>query len=224
MIQIVLKYLRESSSWQHADFHFVIASADGGTGSGFLGPMTAYLKELVRVPVYAVLVLPAIDPETEDGLGVENTAKCLHAVINESGADAVFFIDNQRFVEFGQSVEQNYEIINRAWADPWKNPLAAAEDREEGHLTPQIADVRDLTLSKQANIGARCAKIPDQLRDPLLPDLLLCDALLYEDGSEDDYGDSSAKHGHQPTTSRPVEPWTGWSPWWLRPTLRSSFC
>jgi len=179
--QIVLKYLRENNSWQHADFHFVIASADGGTGSGFLGPVIAYLKGLVSVPVYAVLVLPVIDPEAEDGLGVENTAKCLHAVINESGADAMFFIDNQRFVEFGQSVEQNYEIINRAWADPWKNPLAAAEDREEGHLTPQIADVRDLTQTILGLSTIGMGRVPILKKPPFM-------ARLFSRNRDDDNG------------------------------------
>ena len=128
-----------------------------------------------------MLVLPVIDPEAEDGLGVENTAKCLHAVINESGADAMFFIDNQRFVEFGQSVEQNYEIINRAWADPWKNPLAAAEDREEGHLTPQIADVRDLTQTILGLSTIGMGRVPILKKPPFM-------ARLFSRNRDDDNG------------------------------------
>ena len=93
----VIDAIRTTKRFFETDAFLLIASAAGGTGSGAIAVMSQQIKErYADKPVYNLVVLPFEHEETTEDRTVYNTATCLKSCY--SVADAVFLVDNQRFV------------------------------------------------------------------------------------------------------------------------------
>lgn len=84
----------------------LVASAGGGTGSGSIAVITKLVKERwPDMPVYDTIVLPFEHEQATEEKTIYNCATCLKAV--NSVADAVFLVDNQRYVAKDFSLMNN---------------------------------------------------------------------------------------------------------------------
>jgi len=93
----VVDAIRTTKRFYETDAFLIFASAGGGTGSGSLPVMVQHIKQRYSdKPVYAAVVLPFEHEETTEERTIYNTATCLKSTY--SVADAVFLIDNQRYI------------------------------------------------------------------------------------------------------------------------------
>ena len=99
--------IRDEGDVYAADAILVIATTAGGTGSGSVGPIIDMLKDEFKKPVYGMLVLP-FENQYDEPDSVINTATCIKKVVENSLAEAVFLVDNQKFVRKGDSMGTNY--------------------------------------------------------------------------------------------------------------------
>ena len=82
-----------------------------------------------------------------------NTATCLKAVY--SVADAVFLVDNQRYIADGEPIRTNLTRINSRVVDPFYNLLCAGEEKDPKFIGSRVVDAGDIieTLSGWTVIG-----------------------------------------------------------------------
>ena len=107
----------------------LIASAAGGTGSGSLPIMAKMIKErFFDKPIYALIVLPFEHEGRRCVRTFYNTATCLKSVY--SVADAVFLVDNQRYIEKDSSLINNMSAINKLIVEPFYDLLCAGEQKK----------------------------------------------------------------------------------------------
>ncbi|UCD08668.1 MAG: cell division protein FtsZ, partial [Dehalococcoidales bacterium] len=93
----VIDAIRTTKRFYESDAFFLIASAGGGTGSGALPVITQHVKARYSdKPVYTAVILPFEHEEQTEERTTYNTATCLKSTY--SVADAVFLIDNQRYI------------------------------------------------------------------------------------------------------------------------------
>lgn len=150
----VIDAIRTIKKLFETDAFMVIASAAGGTGSGSMPVVTQLLKERYRdVPVYAVVILPFEHEEDTEERTIYNSALCLKSV--GSVADAVFLIDNQRYVRKDFSLRNNLSKINAMIAAPFYNLLCAGEEKRGKYVGAKILDAGDImaTLKGWTVIG-----------------------------------------------------------------------
>lgn len=157
----VIDAIRSSRHFYEADSFLLIASAAGGTGSGSMPIMTKLIKERFHDKrVYTVVVLPFEHEEKTDARTLYNSATCLKAV-NEV-ADAVFLVDNQRYVEKDSSLLNNMTAINRLIAAPFYDLLCAGEEKKAKHIGARLLDAGDImqTLSGWTVLGYGTSPLP----------------------------------------------------------------
>jgi tubulin-like protein CetZ len=147
-----------------ADAILVIASTAGGTGSGAIGVIVDLLKDEFKKPVYGMLVLP-FQNQYNDPDSVVNTATCLKRMLTESKADAVFLVDNQKFVRKSESMGINYAQINRKIADSFMDILCVGEEQDSRYIG-EVLDANDVIriLKGPTAIGMSYAKVPVKSR------------------------------------------------------------
>ncbi len=139
----VLDAIRSTERFYEADAFLLIASAAGGTGSGSMPVMTQIIKERYGdKPVYALVVLPFEHEEKTEARTIHNTATCLKAAY--SVADAVFLVDNQRYVRKDFSLINNMDVINRLIAEPFYDLLCAGEEKKAKHIGVRLLDAGDI--------------------------------------------------------------------------------
>ncbi|MEK7354281.1 MAG: cell division protein FtsZ, partial [Chloroflexota bacterium] len=93
----VVDAIRTTKRFYETDAFLLIASAGGGTGSGSLPVMAQHVKERYSdKPVYSAVILPFEHEEHTEERTIFNTATCLKSTYAVS--DAVFLIDNQRYI------------------------------------------------------------------------------------------------------------------------------
>ena len=150
----IIDAIRSAQRFYEADAFLLIAGAAGGTGSGSM-PITAQaLKERYGdKPVYALAVLPFEHEEKTEARTIHNTATCLKAAY--SVADAVFLVDNQRYVKKDSSLVNNMTAINRLIAEPFYDVLCAGEEKKAKHIGARLLDAGDIgqTLSGWTVLG-----------------------------------------------------------------------
>jgi len=132
-----------------------------GTGSGSVAILTQQVKErYIDKPVYNLIVLPFEHEETTEDRTVYNTATCLKSCY--SVADAVFLVDNQRFVRKDSSIKGNLAKINAMIADPFYNMLCAGEEKKSKYIASKVLDAGDIiqTLIGWTVIGYGKSQIP----------------------------------------------------------------
>ena len=92
------------------DAFLLAASAAGGNGSGAISVLTFLIKERYDKPVYNMVVLPFQYEELTEGRSIYNVGTCLKST--HLVADAIFLVDNQRFVRKNASLQNNLSKIN----------------------------------------------------------------------------------------------------------------
>ena len=157
----VIDAVMSTKRFYEADAFLLIASAAGGTGSGAMPIMTQIIKERFRdKPAYALVVLPF---EHEKKTGVRtfyNTATCLKA--SYSVADAVFLVDNQRYIEKDSSLINNMAAINQLIAGPFYDLLCAGEEKKAKRIGVKVLDAGDIigTLAGWTVLGYGVSQLP----------------------------------------------------------------
>ena len=138
----IVATIREHGDVPAADAILVIATAAGGTGSGSIGVIVDLLKDAFKKPVYAMVVLPFAN-QYDDPDSMINTATCLKKVLENSLADAVFLVDNQKFVRSHDTMTYNYEQINRRIADSFMDILCVGEETDRQFIG-EVLDANDV--------------------------------------------------------------------------------
>jgi len=139
----VVDAIRSAERFYEADAFLLVASAAGGTGSGSMPIMVQAIKErYADKPVYALVVLPFEHEEKTEARTIHNTATCLKAAY--SVADAVFLVDNQRYVKKDSSLVSNMTAINRLIAEPFYDLLCAGEEKKAKHIGARLLDAGDI--------------------------------------------------------------------------------
>ena len=118
----VIDAIRTTELFPETDAFLLIAGAAGGTGSGAIATITQFLKErYVEKPIYNLIVLPFQHEEEIEGRTIYNSATCLKSAYLV--ADAIFVIDNQRYIRKDFSIRSNLAQINASIAEPFDNLL-----------------------------------------------------------------------------------------------------
>ncbi|MFC2046915.1 tubulin/FtsZ family protein [Chloroflexota bacterium] len=139
----VIEALRSTERLYETDAFLLVAGAAGGTGSGSVSVMAQTMKERFKdKAVYTLLALPFEHEEKTDARTLYNSATCLKAVY--SVADAVFLVDNQRYVEKNSSLVNNITAINRLIAQPFHDLLCAGEEKKAKYIGTRLLDAGDI--------------------------------------------------------------------------------
>ncbi len=150
----IIDAIRTTERFYETDAFMLIASASGGTGSGAIGVMTQHLKErYIGKPVYNIIVLPFRQEETTEARTIYNTAMCLKSAYLV--ADAIFLIDNQRYIRKNSPAENNLATINSQAVKPFYNLLCAGEETNKKYIGSKTLDAGDIiqTLAGWTVIG-----------------------------------------------------------------------
>ncbi|MCL2474872.1 MAG: tubulin/FtsZ family protein [Chloroflexi bacterium] len=150
----IIEAIRSSEHFAGTDAFMLIASAAGGTGSGSVAVLTQYIKErFPDKPVYNIIALPFAYEEVTEERSVYNVGTCLKSAY--LAADAVFLVDNQRYMEDGISIKDNLHKINYAIVKPFFNLLCAGEETNARYVGSRVLDGGDIiqTLSGWSVIG-----------------------------------------------------------------------
>ncbi len=156
----IVSTIRDNGDVPTADAIMVIATTAGGTGSGSVGVIVDLLKDAFKKPVYAMLILPFAN-QYDDPDSLVNTATCLKKVLDNSQADAVFLIDNQKFVRGSETMSHNYAQINRRIADSFMDILCVGEETER-RFVGEVLDANDVIriLNGPTALGVSQTQVP----------------------------------------------------------------
>lgn len=139
----VIDAIRTTKRFFETDAFLLIASAAGGTGSGAVSVISHQLKRrYVDKPVYNLIVLPFEHEETTEERTACNVATCVKSCY--SVADAVFLVDNQRYVRKDSSIRYNLAKINQMMVDPFYNVLSSGEEEKARHIGGKVLDAGDI--------------------------------------------------------------------------------
>ena len=157
----VIDAIRQTKHFFETDAFLFIASSAGGTGSGSIAVMTQQIKErFAYKPIYNLIALPFEHEETTEDRTIYNTATCLKS--SYSVADAVFLVDNQRYVRKDSSIKGNIDKINELIAAPFYNMLCAGEEKKAKYVASKVLDAGDIiqTLVGWTTIGYGRSSLP----------------------------------------------------------------
>jgi cell division GTPase FtsZ len=157
----VIDAIRTTKRFYESDAFFLIASAGGGTGSGALPVITQHVKARYSdKPVYTAVILPFEHEEQTEERTTYNTATCLKSTY--SVADAVFLIDNQRYIRKDSSLSNNLSKINQMIAEPFYGILCAGEEKKPKYIGAKLLDAGDImqTIVGWTVIGYGNSQIP----------------------------------------------------------------
>ena len=139
----VIDTIRADKRFPEVDAFLLIAGAAGGTGSGSIAVISQHIKErYVDKPVYNLIVLPFEHEESTEERTIYNSATCLKSAYLI--ADAVFLVDNQRYVMKDSSIISNMSNINRIIAEPFYNLLCAGEEKKHKYIGAKMLDAGDI--------------------------------------------------------------------------------
>ncbi|MBA7482808.1 Tubulin-like protein CetZ [subsurface metagenome] len=139
----VIDAIRTARHFFETDAFLLVASAAGGTGSGAISVMAQMIKErYMDKPVYALIALPFEHEEQNEERTTYNAATCLKSV--STVADAIFLIDNQRYVRKDFSIRNNLAKINATIVEPFYNLLCAGEEKKNKYIGAKVLDAGDI--------------------------------------------------------------------------------
>ena len=139
----IIDAIRTAKKFFETDAFLLIAGSAGGTGSGAISVITQHLKErYIDKPIWNLIVLPFEHEETTEERTVFNVATCLKS--SYSVADAVFLVDNQRYVRKDSSIQTNITKINAMIAEPFYNLLCAGEEKKSKYIGAKLLDAGDI--------------------------------------------------------------------------------
>jgi tubulin-like protein CetZ len=167
----IIENLRNTKKFFETDAFLLIAGTAGGTGSGAISVVTQHLKErYIDKPIWNLLVLPFEHEESTEERTVFNVATCLKSCY--SVADAVFLVDNQRYVRKDSSIRSNISKINEMIATPFYNLLCAGEEKKSKYIGAKLLDAGDIiqtvvgwTVIGYGKTNAPIFKMPMELRN-----------------------------------------------------------
>ncbi len=157
----IIDAIRTARHFFETDAFLIVASSAGGTGSGSMPIITQMIKDrYMDKPVYVLVVLPFEHEEQTEERTVYNTATCLKSI--SSVADAVFLIDNQRYVRKDFSIRNNLAKINALIVEPFYNLLCAGEEKKAKFVGSRVLDAGDIiqTLVGWTTIGYGKSPLP----------------------------------------------------------------
>jgi cell division GTPase FtsZ len=166
----IVDAIRGAKRFFETDAFLLIAGTAGGTGSGAISIVTQHLKErYIDKPIWNLLVLPFEHEETTEERTVFNVATCLKSCY--SVADAVFLVDNQRYVRKDASIRSNVSKINSMIAEPFYNMLCAGEEKKSKYIGAKLLDAGDIiqtvvgwTVVGYGKTNAPLFKMPIELK------------------------------------------------------------
>ena len=142
----VIDAIRGTPHFFESDAFLLIAGTAGGTGSGAISIMTQVIKErYVDKPIYNLLILPFEHEERTEERTIYNSATCLKSA--SSVADAIFLVDNQRYVRKNASLRNNLSQINNLIVEPFFNLLCAGEEKKTKYVGARLLDAGDIIQS-----------------------------------------------------------------------------
>ncbi len=157
----IIESIRTAKRFSETDAFLVIAGAAGGTGSGAISVITQQLRERYpEKPAYNLIALPFKYEETTEERSIYNVGTCLKSAY--LAADAVFLVDNQRYVRKNSPIRSNMAKINRLVVKPFYNLLCAGEETHPKYIGSRVLDAGDIiqTLSGWTVIGYGKTRIP----------------------------------------------------------------
>jgi cell division GTPase FtsZ len=157
----IIESIRTAKRFSETDAFLVIAGAAGGTGSGAISVITQQLRERYpEKPAYNLIALPFKYEETTEERSIYNVGTCLKSAY--LAADAVFLVDNQRYVRKNSPIRSNMAKINRQVVKPFYNLLSAGEETQPKYIGSRVLDAGDIiqTLSGWTVIGYGKTRIP----------------------------------------------------------------
>jgi cell division GTPase FtsZ len=150
----VIDAVRTARKFYESDAFLLAAGTAGGTGSGSVSVVANTLKQrYMDKPVYALLALPFEHEESTEDRTVYNTAICLKSI--NSIVDAVFLVDNQRYIKKDASLKNNMVKINELIAKPFYDLLSVGEEKKSKYIGYRLLDAGDImqTLAGWTLIG-----------------------------------------------------------------------
>lgn len=157
----VIDAIRTTKRFYETDAFLLIAGAAGGTGSGSLPVITQVVKDRYRdKPAYSAVILPFEHEEKTEERTTYNVATCLKST--NSVADAVFLIENQRYIRKDSSLINNLSKINALIAEPFYNILCAGEEKKSKYIGAKLLDAGDImqTVVGWSVIGYGTSALP----------------------------------------------------------------
>ncbi len=157
----VIDAIRTTKRFYETDAFLLIGSAGGGTGSGSLPVITQHVKQRYSdKPVYSAVILPFEHEEQTEERTIYNAATCLKSTY--SVADAVFLIDNQRYIRKDSSLSNNLMKINALIAEPFYGILCAGEEKKPKYIGAKLLDAGDImqTIVGWTVIGYGTSQVP----------------------------------------------------------------
>lgn len=157
----IVDAIRTTKRFFESDAFLFIAGGAGGTGSGSIAVIAQSIKErYVDKPVYTMVVLPFEHEESTEDRTIYNTATCLKSTY--SVADAVFLVDNQRYVRKDASISGNLTKINGMIVEPFYDLLCAGEEKKQKYIGAKLLDAGDIiqTLVGWTVLGHGRSEIP----------------------------------------------------------------
>jgi len=150
----VIEAIRETDKFAETDAFLVVGSAAGGTGSGAVPALTQQLKErYIDKPIYNMIILPFKYEELTEERSIYNVGTCLKSAY--LAADAIFLVDNQRYITKNISIKNNLAKINYHIVKPFYNLLCAGEETDAKYIGSRVLDAGDIiqTLAGWTVIG-----------------------------------------------------------------------
>ncbi|HEY32167.1 MAG TPA: cell division protein FtsZ [Dehalococcoidia bacterium] len=157
----VIDAIRATPRFFESDAFLLIAGAAGGTGSGSISIMTQILKErYIDKPIYNLIVLPFEHEERTEERTIYNSATCLKSA--SAVADAIFLVDNQRYVKKNATLRTNLAGINHLIVEPFYNMLCAGEEKKPKYVGARLLDAGDIiqSIAGWSVIGYGQAQLP----------------------------------------------------------------
>jgi cell division GTPase FtsZ len=166
----IVDAIRTTKRFFETDAFLLIAGSAGGTGSGAIPIVTQHLKErYIDKPIWNLIILPFEHEETTEERTIFNVATCLKSCY--SIADAVFLVDNQRYVRKDSSLHSNLSKINSMITEPFYNMLCAGEEKKSKYIGAKLLDAGDIiqtvvgwTVIGYGRTQAPLFKLPIELR------------------------------------------------------------
>ena len=157
----IIDAIRGAPRFYESDAFLLIASAAGGTGSGSIAIISQAIKErFIDKPLYNIIVLPFEHEERTEQRSIYNSAVCLRSA--SAAADAIFLIDNQRYIRKDATLRNNLSQINTLIVEPFYNLLCAGEEKKTRYIGTRLLDAGDIiqTLSGWTVIGYGKSTLP----------------------------------------------------------------
>ena len=142
----VIDAIRATPRFFESDAFLLIAGAAGGTGSGSISVISQVIKErYIDKPLYNLIVLPFEHEERTEERTIYNSATCLKS--SDAVADAIFLVDNQRYIRKNASLRNNLTQINQLIVEPFYNILCAGEEKKAKYIGARLLDAGDIIQS-----------------------------------------------------------------------------